>query len=469
MIYHTFFDKCNTLLNESEYNTGLNPVAELNCGDLVSRVIFHFDIERFVAMYKANEIQLENLTHRIKMTNCGSVNLPLFNEIKQMDCNTKERAASFDVIVFTLPYEWDEGRGFDYHGDYVKGSHRVVSKEGSNWFNARGGMEWDEPGIYSNEALAKDYMDNYKINDDGIIVGRQHFDNGTEDFDIDVTDIVNRMIKEEMPNNGFGIAFSPRYEKETKENKFISFFTNHTNTFFHPYLETVNKENILDDRTKFHLGVTNRLYLYVGDYIDSINLDEMPTCTVEGREYEVKQAEKGVYYVEIKFGRNDYEPETMLSDIWSNIKVDGVEMDDVEMEFVVLPMEDRIQIGRIHRAEANNLVPSVYGIDESERIIIGDIREVFVDFIEEYSNGKKNMPSACEYRLYVKEGKREIDVFPYQPLERRYDSHSFLVNTNDLIPNTYYVDVKVKQGKTVKNYSEVLSFAVVSNVTHFYI
>ena len=39
MIKHTFFTKCNTIIKGSNNNTGLNPVAELNAGDITSRVL----------------------------------------------------------------------------------------------------------------------------------------------------------------------------------------------------------------------------------------------------------------------------------------------------------------------------------------------------------------------------------------------------------------------------------------------
>ena len=44
MITHTFFDKCNTIFENSEFNTGYNPVAELNAGSTLSRILIHFDL-----------------------------------------------------------------------------------------------------------------------------------------------------------------------------------------------------------------------------------------------------------------------------------------------------------------------------------------------------------------------------------------------------------------------------------------
>ena len=46
MIIHTFFDKCNTIFENSEFNTGYNPVAELNAGSILSRILIHFDLNK---------------------------------------------------------------------------------------------------------------------------------------------------------------------------------------------------------------------------------------------------------------------------------------------------------------------------------------------------------------------------------------------------------------------------------------
>jgi hypothetical protein len=467
MITHTFFDKCNTIIENSEYNTGLNPVAELNVGKTLSRILLHFDLSKIREMVEKDGIDTTNLRHVIKMTNCGTVNLPLFNNELFIDCGTKTRAASFDIIAFRLPFPWDEGRGFDYHGDYVKNSHKVISTDCSNWFKARNDMEWDEDGVYSRETLANDYKNNFGISDDAIIIGRQHFDNGTENLELDITHYINKVLNNQEEFNGIGLAFSPRYEEETVEDKFISFFTHHTNTFFAPCLETVNSNVILDDRAKFHIGSKNRLYFFVTDNGQYINLDETPTCTIDEINYDVKHAGKGIYYAEITIKNGEVEPNTILYDTWSNIVLNGEKIDDVEMEFVVLPMEKRFNFGKLNNI-STEYIPQLSGIAIKEKMKNNDIREVIVDFIEEYSHGVKVVPAKAEYRLYVRENDREINIFDYQPIERRYDEHSFIIDTNQLIPNDYHIDIKVEHGRSTKIFENVLEFTIVSNVTNFY-
>jgi hypothetical protein len=467
MITHTFFNKCNTIIENSTNNTGLNPVAELNAGDTLTRILIDFDLTKLREQVKNGEVNVENLTHKIKMTNCGTVTLPLFNDKVSVNCKEKQRAASFDIIAFRLPYQWDEGRGFDYQKDYVKDTHKIISTDCSNWFQARNDMEWDEYGVYSYNTLANDYLENFNINEDAIIIGRQHFDNGTENLELDITDYINQILSGKKDFNGIGLAFSPRFESTSTENRFISFFTNHTNTFFVPYLETINADTILDDRANFHVGITNRLYFFVTDNGEYVNLDEMPTCCIDETYYDVKHAGRGVYYIELTLKKGEVEPNTILYDTWSNLVLNGLVIEDVEMEFVVLPMDKRVNLGRVDNGVIS-YTPQLSGINDCEKIKIGDIREINVDFIEDYTHGKTMIPSHSEYRIYVKENDREIDIYPYQPIERRYNQHAFIVDTNELIPNTYYIDIKTKHGRSVKIFDNVLEFTIVSNVTNFY-
>lgn len=466
MITHTFVNKCNTIIKGSDLNTGLNPVAELNVGSLVTRIILNFDLSNIYKSIIDNEINTSNLKHILKMTNCGSINLPLFNENVTINNFNKKRANSFDIIAFEIPFDWDEGRGFDYYGDNLKETHYITSKDGSNWFKSKNLVEWDENGIYNNSTLLYEY-EKYLNGESSIIIAKQHFDNGTENLELDLTNFINLKLNNKKSIHGIGIAFSPKYELETKDDRFISFFTNHTNTFFLPYLETINSDAVLDNRYNFHLGYDNKLYFFVTENGEYINLDEVPSCFIDNKEYSVKQNGKGVYYVEVKFKKDDVEPYTILYDTWTNLKLNGELLNDVEMEFVVLPMDNKVSFGHLSK-NTNKIIPQLSGINDKERIKIGNTYEVFVDFIEEYSYGKKMIPLSSEYRIYIKENDREIDVYEYQPIETRGTSNSFIINSSEMVPNNYHIDIKIKQGRNISIHENVLEFTITNNITNYY-
>ena len=63
---------------------------------------------------------------------------------------------------------------------------------------------------------------------------------------------------------------------------------------------------------------------------------------------------------------------------------------------------------------------------------------------------------------------REYDVIKYQPVEKAFLNNFFMLYTEDLIPNQYFVDIRVQCGREIKYYREALRFKVVSNVTERY-
>ena len=115
-----------------------------------------------------------------------------------------------------------------------------------------------------------------------------------------------------------------------------------------------------------------------------------------------------------------------------------------------------------------DFVPSIYGINNDEGVNRGEIREVTVDFRIKYMTETKALIDSAEYRLYVMDGSREYDVLDYQPVEKGFLYNFFMVYTEDLIPNEYFIDIRVRMGREVKYYKKALRFKVLSNVSERY-
>ena len=300
MLTRTYIDKVNTIISGDTINTGLNPVSELVYGANVTRMLVHFDHCKVKKMVEDKVFpDISKLKHYLKITNAGSLDFTQVHcsEISSITDATKIRAASFDLIFFLIPKEWDCGKGFDYTqtffnqgyygkrcGGQMQDSSRLLSYNASNWYQARNGYMWDEEGVYSNQTLSKEY-DNFS-SDSGstIIIGRQHFDIGNENICLDITEVFNKFISGELTNYGIGIAYTPMLELTQGEvENYTGFLTHKTNTFFEPYIETIYNDSISDDRANFVLDKNNRLYLYCNIGGDTENLDEMPTCSVNGK------------------------------------------------------------------------------------------------------------------------------------------------------------------------------------------
>ena len=482
MIRHFFLDKTNTIIENTQQNFGLNPIMMIGYGNGLLRGLIHFNINDIKCLIEDGTFaDLSKLNFYLKMTNCFSIDgIPYEKKITTGLDKYGKRAASCELMLFELPCEFDAGRGFDYISDIWVHDTRSFSKEGSTWFQSKTNIPWSEKyekdfdykknpinaGIYDLKLLEEEYL-KYKNGDKSIIIGTQKFDFGNEHLSINITDYVLKCLKSGY-NYGLCLSFTPFYENKIMENtQVINFFTDHTNTFFHPYIEARYEEYVDDNRNNFYLGKNNRLYLYVNKDEIPTNLDEMPTCTIDGVNFDVYQAMKGVYYAYIPSNSISLEENMIYYDTWSNIILDGEKIDDVELEFVALKRNGNISIGDRNKLK-KKIIPYISGINDCEEILNDEIREVDVEFREEYSSENYILVENAEYRIFVKDGEREIDVIDFQPLERGFINNFFLLYTMDLIPNTYFVDIKIKYGREVQYYKEVLKFNIINNVTERY-
>lgn len=89
---------------------------------------------------------------------------------------------------------------------------------------------------------------------------------------------------------------------------------------------------------------------------------------VNDTSYEVKQATKGIYYIDIEVPSSSYEDNTMLYDVWSNIKYKGKSFPNVELEFVTKSSNDYYQFGIPSSKQETELIPTLYGIKYKEVI-----------------------------------------------------------------------------------------------------
>lgn len=472
----TYLSKVNTIVKDSYVNTGLNPIMELNYGKMLTRGLIYFDHSKLQCLVNDKVYpDISKLKHVLKMYNAASINDRSVNEtcIDSQYNDNKERASSFDLIFFLLPNEFDEGRGFDYVYDLYNGNHRAVQTNGSNWFNYNTFKKWENEGVYSTERLSNelDLFTSKQGNLSKVIVAFEHFDYGNEMIEVDLTNIVNKFITNEIPNYGLGIAFSPRYEElSTNLTQYVGFFTPHTPSFFEPYIETTYNDYINDDRNNFYLDKDNKLYFYAfvgGKYV---NLDNLPTCTIEGREYPSKQATKGIYYVDINLSSEEFESDNMYYDIWSDINYNGKSIKDVELDFTTKSSEGYFTFGLpSENTEEVEVIPSLSGISHMEQIKRGDIRKVNISCKIPYTTNQEYSLDNLEYRLYVMQGVDEMDIIQWSNVERVFNNNYFLINTNELLPSRYYVDIKVKYNNEIIIHHKQLRFDIINDTTTVYV
>ena len=271
MIRHFFLDKTNSIIKLSEQNIGNNPILHVSYGANIMRGLLHFDLKKIKELIDDKTFaNVDKLTFTLKMTNCFSVDEFPFEKELIRGLNYKTvRAASFDLMLFKLPRHFDVGRGYDYISDFWEHKNQSFSTDGSNWYCCNTGILWNgelkplymkniEGGIYSNSYLSDEY-EKYEKGEESIVVGTQHFDYGYENLSIDITkyvfDVIDKLNDE---NYGLCLSFTPKYENMFNEiMQYVGFFTDNTNTFFHPYVEVKYDEYINDDRELFINGKSN--------------------------------------------------------------------------------------------------------------------------------------------------------------------------------------------------------------------
>jgi len=460
MIIRTFFDRNNTIIKNDLTNTGRNPVAELfygGEGEDYSRFLFHFDEARLRDLYDCGQLgDLTKVTHKLRMTNTGAFDGDLLGKTT---CGGKRRACSFDLILFEIDQEWDEGVGYDFQTCKFIGAEASTSVCPSNWTESQTTVSWSGGnGVYSGSPS-------------GITLNTQHFEIGNEELCMDITDAVNAIITGDT-NYGFGIAYPRTLEEtQTDELQYVGFWTRHTNFFYEPFLETVYDCPIQDDRNSFYLDKPNRLYLYTHAGGNPINSDQVPNVTIldtEGNIFSsctqttVEHVSKGVYCVDVTIPTSSAATDCMMyCDVWSGVTIDGVERPPVKLDFALIDCDKYYSIG------TDDLLPkkfalSVSGIRRDERIKRGEVRKVFINARIPYTVNQTDVIDGLEYRLYVREGKNEYTVIDYQQVNRTANHNYFLLDTESLIPNTYYLDIKVKSNLEINILNETMSFDIVS-------
>lgn len=449
LITRTFLDKTNTIVYGDEVNLGMNPILELYYGNVYTRGLIYFNIDKLKKLIEDNTYpDITKLTHKLKMKNVASLSTPYSTKCNIY--NDAIRAKSFDLVFFLIDKDWDMGGGFDFLKDGFNTVNRIYSTDGSNWFKANNLETWNENGIMSASNIEKN------------IIAKQHFDVGNESIDVDITSIVNDMILGNIENHGIGIAFCNELESQSSDEiNYVGFFTNHTHTFFHPYLETVYNDTIQDDRTNFYLDKDNKLYFYASVGTKMVNLDKLPTCTINGTHKGVKQATKGVYYIELNMDSNIYDSEMMFYDIWSNIYYKGKHIPDKELYFTTKSSEDYFSFGIPYETKKNDeIIPSISGINYKENILQGDIRKINIITKIPYTSKQSYDIYDLYYRLYVLSGDEEITVIDWMPIDRGYNENYFLINTNELIPYRYFIDIKIKKDLEEKIYKKLTEFEI---------
>jgi hypothetical protein len=451
-IYRSYFEKNNTVLKKSYVNTAKNPTTEIFYGSLYSKFIFKVDFTDLKDKVDNGDLVIGHQTkHYLKMTNTVIGDSKL---IGQSTGSGRNRATSFDLIVFEVPEFWDEGVGFDY--EYTNNDmlgNKTYDTRASNWFNRISTSGWTTEGVYTGNT----------------VVGTIHFDNGNENINLDITNYVNGIVLSGNPNNGLGISFDyPYLTMSTDNDQSVSFFSKYTQTFFEPFVETVFDDRIDDNRESFIGERQNNLYLYVTKGTNYYDLDNNPTVDILNSSslpisgltgLTTTKIRKGIYKVTFGITGQLCDGKRFFYDKWKNLTIDGVQISDVIQKFVPKPFTNGYTFGT-NPTDTNKFTLQFSGIKQNEKIKRGELKKIVIN-LRSISQLRTDLYEDVYYRIFVKEGKTNVIVYDWTQFDLT-NENSFYLDTSYMIPREYFMEFKTKTHTEEIFYDEYVKFEIIS-------
>lgn len=457
-IIRSYFSKNNTLIEGNETNNSQNPVTEISYGTLdklKTRYIFDVNMDRLVDDVNRGLITQNNVVkHTLKMTNTISYAPKYIG--KKSYSSFIDRASSFSLDLFNITQEWDEGSGYDFlYDDSLTKNPNIFP---SNWNYSKHEDEWD--GAYVSGSTE--------------IINNQVFQKGNENVEIDVTNYINQRLG--FTGNtaysgdtfGLGLKFSDYLEStEALERKAVAFHAKNTNTWYEPYIETVIDNTIQDDRLYFYQDKENELYFYINHSdTDVVSVDSVKIYDYLGKQIDtisgdsIIYVKKGVYKIKYLVSSNNYPDAVLFKDSW-NFTINEMEKNYIDNFYLI--NGDAYHNFNGNTINFDNYFFNFSGILQGEKLQAEGIRKIKLHIKEFYESQDNNKPLNVEYRIYTIVAKNHIiDVIPYSKVDRTRYGFEIALDTSWLIPQDYYLELRLSDGEYTKT-KEGVKFTIVSN------
>jgi len=181
---------------------------------------------------------------------------------------------------------------------------------------------------------------------------------------------------------------------------------------------------------------------------------------------DVVQADKGVYYIELFVPITESDC-VLFTDTWSGITINGISRPDVELDFELKDDDIYYNFGDSEGLPIEYAV-TLSGIRRDEKIKRGDKRKVFVNARIPYTVNETSVIDGLEYRVWVREGNTQVSVIDWNTVNRAFLKNYFILDTSWMIPNEYYIDIKLTSNQLVKTYTDTLKFSIVNQVEYLH-
>lgn len=456
-IFRSYFNAQATLLRNNLTNNSRNPIIELSYGGGVTanttkigRYIFRPDLDNLRKEITSGELKHNNVvSHKVCFKNVIAPS-PELTGSEFMDA---KRGNGITAFIFALTEDFEEGTGLDYLYSPLVSYGFDARTEAPNWSYRKLNKTWKTPGIF-NTGDPIEAIDTF------------HLVQGNEDMTFDITDYVNEVLFEGRPNHGLGIALSPATENLLLEQRrVITFFSKYTQSFFEPYVESNYGDHIWEDRCDFPLDTLNYLYLHTKGPIQGVEkvdiLDEDDRIIIRKTGNQIEQIRTHLYRIQVEIPSSAYPDRIIFNDVW-HCKVNG-RSKKVEQEFTLT--EESIALNLSNDTYADYWF-SLSGIRHNEVIVRSpQKRRVVINGKRMWAGSIDTNPdlSGLTYRLYMLQGKNPIEVIPATPVDRIHDLIFFDIDLTWLIPQQYYLEVRLEVGGREIKSMQPVKFRVVAS------
>jgi len=466
-IFRSYLNKSATLVFNNTLNTSQNPVTELVYGgesEMYSRFIFNIDLSNLINKIN-NDGLLENqvLSHKINFTNTIQARPDLIGS--QFPSSITKRANSVTLQLFTVDQDWDEGTGFDIIYNTGLTVSNNYTPQAVNWYERKTNLNWTNNGVY----VVTGSTTGGTLGVSGTTVLAEYdLELGNENLNIDITNYINAIIFSGATNYGIGIAYTPEFESlRTSIQLGINFYTNKTNTFFEPYLETKLDDSIHDDRRYFYQDKDNKLVLYtaLGNTLSAATINSVSIYDYKNVLYQVitgdsiNKIKNGVYYINLNIDSDQYPDSVNFRDVWS-ININGKNK-LVDNKFYIIPYSNHysFNINNTTYLSSDNYYINHTGISYGEKIKRGDKRRIKLNIKELYHNDLR-VESLLTYRLYISQGESEIDIIPFESVNF-IDNQLFIdIDTQWMVEYEYNLEFKIIADGVTYTKKNIIFFVV---------
>ncbi len=295
--YYSNMGAADSLELFSIYHSGSSPEK--------SRILLNFPI---------NEISQSRTEGNIPSAGNVSFILKLYN-VEHPETLPK----NYSVLVKPISGSWDEGYGLDLE-NYSDIGQTQTGGFGVGW---KFRSTTEVPYVWS--ADGGDYYSGY----DKVF----HFDNGIEDVELDITDVIEAQISNILPHNGIGVMLSGSFENGTNNTTYYTKrFSARSSEYFYkiPSVEARWETFIKDDRGNFFFESANlessdntqNIYFYnkINGTLKNLPNNTIPFVKLLNEEsveitssIPTVKVQDGVYKASFSITGSD---DSLLSDVW---------------------------------------------------------------------------------------------------------------------------------------------------------